>query len=92
MQEAVIAEMKLAPHTHADQLKESQIAQFRADKLGAELWDEWGEDAEHKYAVVRQRWNRLRNAMPESERPALDDFLDSLPPAALKEAFRQLAG
>ena len=92
MQEAVIAEMKLAPDTHADQLTESQIAQFRADKLGAELWDEWGEESEHKYAVVRQRWNRMLNSIPEGDKENLLDFVDTLPPAAFAEVLRRLAG
>ena len=92
VQVAITDELGLAPDTAAPELSDGQLETFQSDADGLELWGEWGEDAPLKAAQVQHRWNRLREAVPESDLPAFDEFVGSLPPAAFKEALRRLAG
>ena len=92
IQIAVTDEMGLLPDSEAPELTADQLEQFRSDAVGEGLMGEWGELAGHKAAIVRQRCNRMRNEIPESDRQAFDDFFDSLPVASQKAALRQLAG
>ncbi len=92
VQVAITDELGLAPDTAAPELSDDQLETFRSDADGLELWEEWGEAAPSKAAQVQHRWTRMRDAVPESDRPAFDDFVDRLPPAAFQEALRRLAG
>jgi len=91
-QDALIEEMNLSPDMDAAPATDQQLAEFQATYEGAAISEEWGDQAAQKYGIVRLRWNRLRNNMPEHERPIFDELFDSLPPAATEAVYRELAG
>jgi hypothetical protein len=91
-QDALIEEMKLSPDMDAEPASDEQLAEFRDTYEGAAVSEEWGDEAAEKYGVVRHRWNRLRNDLPSHERDTFDELFDSLPPAAVQQVYRELAG
>lgn len=90
-QDALVAEMAAQPAIDAEHLTPDQIVRFTSTPEGKELWDEWGPNALEKATVARARLNRLIGNLPEHEVSTFDALFNSLPPAAFKEALRQLA-
>jgi hypothetical protein len=98
-QDALVNALATLPAPEAYYPDEEQAArdrvlheQFRNEMEGAELWHEWGREAPQKYATMRQRWNYIRDCLPEHERQEFDEIFCSMPPAAIVAAFRELAG
>jgi len=91
-QDALVAEMSQSPDTDAGLATDEQLAAFTATLEGESMVEEWGDRAAEKLGVVSQRYNRLRNNLPSHERETFDDLFDELPPSAIEQVYRRLAG
>jgi hypothetical protein len=58
----------------------------------AELLEEWGPRAPQKVATIRGRLGLILRALPEADRRAADDFIESWSPAQAKAILKVLAG
>ncbi|SMH36065.1 hypothetical protein [Mesorhizobium australicum] len=66
------------------------VAEFTSTDVGRDLVKEWGHDAPHNIAVVRERARRLFEALDVIDRDDFGDWFDALPKGQIKAVMKAM--